>query len=270
MNSSDVLVFSPRFNTTAVAIGAAAHERGIRTESLSDWRVPEYLRGHQSAHLYAGPLFADAISDALGLALLEPPADWLSSLPVEVTGREIVTTTIAEARELRRPAFIKPPNDKSFPARVYTDGSRLPGPDAVDDDLRVLVSDVVTFRREYRLFVLDGRVHSGSLYFREGELCLEALTGSRDDAAVSGFATDFLSAFAHTLPSAVVVDIGMMALEGGGERPCVIEANMAWASGHYACDAGRVLDVVLRAAFNRSLLTEQDARFARASTTVTG
>jgi hypothetical protein len=67
-----------------------------------------------------------------GARLLEAAPDWLARLPYELTHREIEFSTVAEARQLRRPAFVKPPNDKSFPARVYPDGSRLPGPDAVD------------------------------------------------------------------------------------------------------------------------------------------
>ena len=62
MNRPEVLVFSPRFNDTARAIAAAAHRRGLRTETMSDWHIPEYLRGHGAAHLYAGPLYADAMA----------------------------------------------------------------------------------------------------------------------------------------------------------------------------------------------------------------
>lgn len=64
------------------------------------------------------------------------------------TGREIIFGPIREAYSLRRPAF----------------GSRLPGPDAVDPHTPVLISDVVEFAVEYRLYLLNGRVHSGSQY----------------------------------------------------------------------------------------------------------
>ena len=263
MTAPEFLAFSPRFNDTARAIAAAAHHRGLRTETMSDWRVPEHLHGRGAAHLYAGPLFADVTADALHLALLEPPADWLPSLPQAVTGREITAMTIAQARQLRRPAFIKPPNDKSFPARVYPDGSRLPGPDAVDDDQQVLVSDIVTFDREFRLFVLDGKVRTASQYFLNGELVPAPLSGHPDEPAVTGFAADLLAAHGHTLPSAVVLDIGILRSPGGRESPAVIEANLAWASGHYACDPEATLDVVLKAAFDRDLLTPRDAPFQR-------
>jgi hypothetical protein len=68
---------------------------------------------------------------------------------------------------------------------------------------------------------------------------------------VLGFAGQLLAAHAETLPSAVVVDIGMIRAADGRENPAVIEANMAWASGHYACEPDRALDVVLRGVQSR-------------------
>lgn len=100
-----ILVFSPRFNETARTIAGAAERRGLRTETLSDWRVPEHLRAHRAAHLYAGPLYADAFGAAMNLALLQPGDGWLASLPHEFTRREIKLTTIGAARmtHQRRP-----------------------------------------------------------------------------------------------------------------------------------------------------------------------
>ncbi|MFJ2730722.1 hypothetical protein [Streptomyces collinus] len=57
--------------------------------------------------------------------MLEPADGWLAELPEEFTGRQVRAGTVADARALNRPTFVKPPRDKSFPADVYTDGSRL-------------------------------------------------------------------------------------------------------------------------------------------------
>ncbi|MEU6895006.1 ATP-grasp domain-containing protein [Streptomyces sp. NPDC046557] len=63
---------------------------------------------------------------------------------------------------------MKPPREKSFPAVVYPDGSRLPaGPDARTP---VLLSEVVEFAVEYRLFLLDGEIAAGSRYAVYGRL----------------------------------------------------------------------------------------------------
>ncbi|MEU9021804.1 ATP-grasp domain-containing protein [Actinomadura sp. NPDC048394] len=212
--------------------------------------VPSGLRAD---HLHAGPSFADAVAPRLGIAPLEAPLGWLADLPRAFTQREIVIMSIEEAYALRRPAFIKSPNDKSIRALVYPDGSRLPGPDAVDPQTPVLVSDVVTFDAEYRLHILEKTVHAGSQYAENGQLKLGPLSTS-----ASRFGADLLAECGHTLPTAIVVDVGTT--DG---RWAVIEANAAWASGHYAANTDHVLDVVLRAAGPAADVAAHDRPFIR-------
>ncbi|MBD0843669.1 ATP-grasp domain-containing protein [Streptomyces sp. TRM68416] len=257
------LFLSPRVTATGHALADTARRRSLHVETLRDWRVPDSRRGRAGASLYAGPLFADAVAGELGLGLLEAPQDWLARLPRELTGREVEFTTLAAARQLRRPAFVKPPNDKSFPARVYPDGSRLPGPDAVDDDTAVLVSDIVAFAAEFRLFLLDGEVRTGSRYATGGDLDVAPLEQDPRRAEV----LDFAARLAGTgLPSAVVVDVGLLA--GADSGWAVIEANAAWGSGHYACDPDAALDVVLRAARPAAEFTAAERGFLRPVPTV--
>lgn len=245
------LVLPPRLTDSAHSLRDTAQARGIRCVQLPTFAVPADL---QAQHLHAGPGFADVVAERLGIALLEAPADWLATLPKEFIGREVQAIPLRDAYALRRPAFVKSPNDKGITARVYADGSRLPGPDAVDPSTLVLVSDITTFTSEFRLHLLDGRVHAGSRYAEHGRLSLGPL--SRDAAA---FAVDLLAGCAHTLPSAAVVDIGTPA--GGGWA--VIEANAAWASGRYSADPDAALDVVLRAAAPTASLSARDTAFVR-------
>ncbi|MGW2838471.1 ATP-grasp domain-containing protein [Streptomyces sp. NPDC001493] len=236
-----VLVLPPRLTASARAIAGAAVRRGLRTVEPGGTRIPDALResAYGRAYLHAGPGFADAVAPALGIAPLEAPADWLARLPVAFTRREIRAMPIREAYGLRRPVFVKSPNDKSIPALVYTDGSRLPGPDAVEPETPVLVSEVLSYVSEYRLYVLDGAVHTASRYAGRGRLRL----GEPSPDALA-FGADLLAAASGSLPSAIVVDVGRDA-DGGWS---VVEANAAWASGCYAADPERALDVVLRAA----------------------
>jgi hypothetical protein len=257
------LFLSPRVTATGDALAEAARRRGMGVEVLRDWRVPEQWREATGATLYAGPLFADAVAGELGLGLLEAPPDWLARLPYELTCRDVEFSTVAEARQLRRPAFVKPPNDKSFPARVYPDGSRLPGPDAVDDGTPVLVSDIVTFAVEFRLFVMAGEVRTGSRYLTHGQLDVAPL----DEDPLRHEVLDFAARLAgQGLPGAIVVDVGRLAGEDSGWA--VVEANAAWASGHYACDADAALDVVLRAARPEAEFDATDRAFLRPLPTV--
>lgn len=247
------LVLPPRLTASARTLCATARRRGLRTVQLPDFDVPEGLCD-AGAHLHAGPSFADAVAPALGIAPLEAPADWLARLPVAFTRREIRAVPLREAYGLRRPAFVKSPNDKGVPALVYTDGSRLPGPDAVDPETTVLVSDVIVFAAEYRLYLLDGNVVCGSQYAEGGRLHPAPLP-----AGALAFGADLLAAAGHTLPSAIVVDAG---LTDAGQW-AVIEANAAWASGCYTSDPDLALDVVLRAAGPAAHLMEQDREFVR-------
>lgn len=281
MTTDRVLLLSPRVNDTGLQLITAARRRGLHARTATAWRTPEELLGTR-AHIYGGPLFGDAVGRDLGLALLQPPPGWLATLPYELTRRHVELTTLAEARKLRRPAFVKPPGDKLFPARIYPDGSGLPGPDALDDTTTVQVGDVVRFRREYRLFVLDGTVRTGSRYLLDGELDQAPLADDPYRAEVAAFAAEVLAASAGRLPSAVVVDVGLLddgpsdgpgygtgsgtgAGRGGAgaESWAVVEANTAWASGGYACDPDQVLEVVLRAAAPADGLAEADRPFCR-------
>ncbi|GAA2353561.1 hypothetical protein Cme02nite_45930 [Catellatospora methionotrophica] len=265
-----VLILPPRVTETGLALADAARRRGMRVETLRTWRLPEHLAGHAGAHLYAGPLFADAVGAELGAGLLEPDQDWLARLPRRWTRREVVFTTLARARGLDRPAFVKPPDDKSFPARVYPTGADLPGPDVLEADTAVLVSDVVAFRAEYRLFVAAGRVRAVSRYAVDGELDLATAAEDARCAEAAGFASGLFGAGVPELPGAVVVDVGLVE-EAGTGRPewAVIEANAAWASGHYAADPDRALDVVLAASRPVAQVSPADRRFLRQLPSVT-
>lgn len=260
VTSTSVLAFAPHSSPTATALADAATRRGMRVVALYDGFVPS---DEHTYHYYGGPRYARPWVAPLGLALLEPPADWTADLTRVWTRRQITPTTLGDARRLRCPVFVKPPTDKSFPAAVYADGTRLPRADEYPADTPVHVSDVVTFAVEYRLFILDGRVHAASRYARFGRLAAEPLAADphRDD--VLTFAEALLSADSATLPSAVVVDVGLISdPDRGIERWAVVEANMAWFSNSYAADPDRVLDVVLRAAGPHIDLMPADLRFA--------
>ncbi|MFC7220880.1 ATP-grasp domain-containing protein [Streptomyces polyrhachis] len=218
------------------------------------------------AYWYGGPVAGARLAGRLGFALLEPTDGWLAELPEEFTGRRVRAGTIADAWAIDRPMFVKPPRDKSFPADVYTDGSRLPS--ALDPTTPVLLSEVVTFAAEYRLFLLDGQIAAASRYAVFGRLDPRPLGTDRADRATAAQITEFAArltaAAGHTLPSAVVVDIGqLLDPYRPGHRWAVVEANMAWFSHAYAADPARVLDVVLRAAGPRDHMQPRDLAFER-------
>ncbi|WP_030158778.1 ATP-grasp domain-containing protein [Streptomyces sp. NRRL S-244] len=250
--ATPTLLLNPPRTTTAELLAQAAAWRGH--DVVAHVRQAE----GRETYWYGGPLAADVLSGRLGLGLLEPADDWLATVEHPLLRRSVRLTTLAEARSLREPAFVKPPSAKIdlLPAAVYEDGSALPA--ALDAATPVLVSGVVEFAAEYRLFVLDGEVAAGSRY---------AVYGHPDpaplDAPARAFAREVLEATAEGLPSAVCVDVGRLT-DGGW---AIVEANMPWFAHCYAAEPDAVLDVVLRAAGPLPHVTDRDRPFVRATKT---
>ncbi|WSQ23985.1 ATP-grasp domain-containing protein [Streptomyces zaomyceticus] len=215
------------------------------------------------AYWYGGPIAGARLAGRLGFALLEPVDDWLAGLPEEFTGREVRAATVQDAWAIERPTFVKPPRDKSFPADIYADGSRLPSD--LDPATPVLLSDVVTFAAEYRLFLLDGQIAAGSRYAVFGRLDPCPLDWHGPIATeIADFVDRLVTDAGPALPSAVVVDVGqLLDAYRPGHQWAVVEANMAWFSHAYAADPARVLDVVLRAAGPREHVKPADLPFVR-------
>ncbi len=107
------LVLPPRFTDDSNLLRKAAIEAGWEVERLSGWRPSPELRQVDPV-LYGEPLFAAAVAGMLGLALIEPPFNWLTMLADPWTKRNIRFTTLASARNEIRPMFIKPADDKWF------------------------------------------------------------------------------------------------------------------------------------------------------------
>ena len=246
MNDDRVLVIAPAALGKASWLVAAAKRRGLRVGGPADGT---------RRHYYGGPNFAERTP--LGVALLAPPDPWLQQLPYEHKYRYVHHTKLGRARHSGGPFFAKPPSSKDFPARVYADGADLAATAGdLPPETPVLVSDVVEFAAEYRVFLLDGRAHASSRYAVWGRLD----PGPVDDERVLARAEEV----AARLPSAVVVDIGLLGTpDEPRERVAVVEANMAWFAQPYHCDPDRVLDVVLRSACPPDEVRAADLPFAR-------
>ncbi|MCO5972627.1 ATP-grasp domain-containing protein [Actinoallomurus soli] len=252
MSAPRSFLLPPVATTTGRLLAEAAVWRGMDVRTLPGPPIPADLSGR--AHLYGGERFADAVTAALDMALLDPPLDLLAALPAYFTGRHVELITLGQSRRERTPRFVKPAAGKAFPAGVRPDGAALPA--HLPAGLPVLSAEPVIFTEEYRLHVLDGQVHAASRY---------AVSGILDSAPLPpghraiGFGAELLNHLGSGLPSAVVVDVGI--LDGG--RFAVVEANEAWFSNAYAADAERVLDVVLRAAGPARDLRDTDRPFVR-------
>jgi len=234
-----VLTLAPSEVGRATWVVEAAVQRGLTVAGI-DTQGERYYWG--------GPIWAAANAKRLGVALLEPEDHWLSELPTKWLARSVRMMTLEDAQTVGR-SFIKPPSSKDFPARVYADSADLYEETRdLAPSTRILVSDPVDFASEYRLFVLDGKVLTGSRYSSWGHADPGTLL-SVEATRVCDFVEAMLEDLGDTLPSAVVIDAGLV---GPPEEPrrnvAVIEANMAWFAQPYWSETDRVLDVVMRAA----------------------
>ncbi|HEY1396578.1 ATP-grasp domain-containing protein [Roseateles sp.] len=236
------LIFTPRYTDDSQALWKAAGSLGWRVERLTTWRVPDHLRELPDPVLYGEALFGPTLAEELGLQLLNPPEDWLVRLPMLYKLRTISLTTLGEAKQNSSAAFVKPPNDKSFPAGVYA-GSELPN--EYPDDMPVLVSEVVTWEKEFRCFILDRALRTYSVYSRHGELQRDAdfVSTPTEDEQVKGFLAELLADSRVDLPRATVVDVGFIQ----GQGWACVEQNAAWGAGIYGCEPSAVLEVIRHA-----------------------
>ncbi len=240
------LILSPRYSDDSIKLRRAAVALGWDAMRLASWRCPEDFEPEEPV-LYAEPLFNEAVSQQLGLAVVQPPEDFLTRLPHEYVRREIRLMTAAVARTLPGPAFLKPPNRKTFPARVYASGAELP---EMPDDDPVLVSEPVEWDSSFRFFVRACRVHAWSPYWLRGALARkddEWVVEPETGAMTRGLVDHLLADPDVTLPVALVLDAGVIR----GRGPAVVEANEASGAGIYGCDPRDVLEV-LRAATTKS------------------
>lgn len=245
MSQIPTLLLSSRYTEDSQRLWQAAIRRGWNVERIHGWRVPDHIASVQQPVVYLEALMAYPIAEQLGLTLLSTPDDWLPRLPAAHRLREVRLATAAQTREMAAPAFIKPPNDKSFAARIYAPGE-LPD---MPDDTPVLIAEIVAWQKEFRCFILDRQVVAHSIYLREG--ALQAATGfattDEEELALLAYVAHVLADPQVDLPRAAVLDVGVIA----GRGWAVIEANAAWGAGLYGCDADHVLDVIRSAATSK-------------------
>lgn len=236
---SKKFIFSPRYTEDSIKL---SHVINPPWESFrfSSWRIPDsfsYTVG--STAIYAGSLFVAAINEKLKLPLVDPPYDFLCQLPNYLRLRDVSMVKVRDLWSGYKGYFIKPVDEKTFPAQVYDDSRNIPGLDLLDNEDLVLISDPVEWTSEVRNFVLDGRVFTDS-YYRLSNQDVFKVPGSTERTFIEGIMSVLRSTGLDL--SALVIDVGHIK----GKGWAVIEANPAWASGLYACDPERALEVIKR------------------------
>ncbi len=246
-----IVILPPRITDDSKAIWKACVDLGWPTHRVQGWRVSFTVPVAQEVIIYGEPLFAEAVADQLGLVLLEPSIEWLTTVPREYLSRSVELMTLGDARKLVEPAFVKPADGKIFDPRVYDCGAELPTEANVDLATPVLRSEIVDFRLEVRCFVKERTISTLSPYWRNGQLAdgpdgdWSFLCSEEDEA--KAFASLVMADPRVALPPSCALDVGRLA----NGSWAIIEANPCWGAGLYGCDPKSVLETVRVAVIRR-------------------
>jgi hypothetical protein len=103
-----------------------------------------------------------------------------------------------------------------------------------ESDSAALVAPPRTLGREWRLFVVEGKVVASSQYARGGEPAI----GPPAPSDVLAFADEALHR--HAPAPALVLDVAEVRTRAGWE-PCVVELNSINSAGFHGCDPGPIV-----------------------------
>jgi len=242
-----ILITQPRAGTShneILALQMAARARGWEVlPAPYGWRLDEELiASGQAGGPYGSQTFCEVIAQQMNWKLKANPFDWLANIPQCYLKRKVDFMTLAEAKRLTETKFIKPADDKVFPASIYKPGELITH-EVILGDTPTLVSDIVNFDLEYRCFVNETRVMTWSNYIFHDNIADPRYWNMvpYDDITPFSFVNDLiydLSWNRDLAPS--VIDVGRIP----GKGWAIIETNQAWASGIYGCDPHQVLSIL--------------------------
>lgn len=174
--------------------------------------------------------------------LTSPGANFMSRIPEELAGRNIVTETLEEFMTHSHPStfFIKPAEAKLdfFPADTHSihslqtmlNKSNLPSSTMVQH-----TQTIPNINWEHRLYILDGLVMTGSAYLIDNSTYYDnmdnpAFQKKLPDAVA--YTQDIIDSITHQ-PHAYTLDV---AWNSDTRKWFVLEANPAWCSGVYGAN----------------------------------
>jgi len=188
------------------------------------WEVPAV--DPAQVRLYGPDTFCQVVAHRLGLTLVAPDDAVLATLQPRWTQREVRCLALGSVTGF--PCFVKPVTPKLFAAGVYASALELAGAtDGLAADTSVLVSEIVVFLCEVRVFVLDGVPVTWAAYEGSGDPDPDFV---RELAALPKW------------PETVVLDVGQT--ERGW---ALIEANGTWGAGLNGCEPEAVVRCLARA-----------------------
>lgn len=244
---------------------------GITNQKLiRNWGmdIPEHLSSYDSVSWWMPAAHAARLQRVEhAMELIAPGPYWLTQIPQSLTQRTVSSSTVegflsdAPTGEF----FIKPAEAKieGFEAawRNFSQTSEIINKLKIPSGTFLQWSDrLIDINHEYRFFVLNDKVLTGSSYLVDGITHYDGADNSKWDEATD-FAQYAVSSIKNQ-PAAYVIDVGIDITTNSW---LVIEGNPAWCSGIYGSDPHKVISVIERACHleddDKSYLWNPDAFF---------
>ena len=208
---------------------------------LASWRCPEDFEPEEPV-LYAEPLFNEALAQRLGLAVVEPPEDFLARLPHGVRQAGDPADDRRRGQDAARPGVPQAAQPQVVPAESLRQRRTCPRcrtktPCWPPSPSNGSPNSGSCFGIAWSPYWLNGAMA------RDGD---EWVVGPDLAAATRGLVDRLLTDPDVNLPVALVLDAGVIRDVG----PAVVEANEESGARIYGCDPRDVLEVLRAATVN--------------------
>ncbi len=229
-----LLLLHIRADVNTNDVWRAAIQNGWTTERVDMTGRISIPEGTPKVRYYGNTLHGEMIQDKLPLRFLDLDLTVLTKTPL--TKRRVELVRLDAVTQIDKPTFIKPAQEKWFPARIYLPGE-LPMPDggSLASDM-IYVQEPVDMINEIRCFCLDGKILTASYYRISQEYCPIGL----DNIDRPKVLDDMVAELAPLYPRGVVLDFAYTE----NKEWVFLEPNEAWASGIYGCCPTRCLEVI--------------------------
>lgn len=231
-----MLLLHLRADPNTSDIWRSAIRNGWTTERVDMTGRISIPPGTPKVRYYGNTLHGEIIQGHLPLRFLDLDLEALAKTPL--TKRSVQLMRAGELGDITKASFIKPAQQKWFPAKVYQPGEspkRSQGGAGLPSDL-IYVQEPIDMFNEVRCFCLDGKILTASYYRVGHEYCPLGI----DDVDRPKILDEMVTELAPLYPRGVVLDFAYTSTH----EWCFLEPNEAWASGLYGCDPDKCLEAI--------------------------
>lgn len=230
------LILHIRADCNTNDIWRAAIQNNWSTQRVDMYGQIDIPKDALKVRYYGNTLHGQIVQPKLSIKFHPIDLEVLTKTPL--TKRRVELIRAEELDFVREVSFIKPAQNKWFPAKIYEFGElpkRGQGGATLANDL-IYVQEPVDMINEVRCFCLNGKIHTASYYRIGHEYCPLGI----DEVDRPEVLYKMVEELAPFYPPGVVLDFAYTSKK----EWCFIEPNEAWASGLYGCDPKKCLEVI--------------------------